>query len=379
MEEFRPLREPPHSSSEVDELRTEVEDLRSRLRTVEQLVGVRHNGNPLMDGSNVSNGIGIEMKALEDVPRKQEDTDDAPDEAEEREDTDGEVTINESIWDATLLFNYPVGGCKDWLLDAFVIFILCINVAVQGIFAISIYLSLTASAYDEQTIDGYRSWRRSVGHDQKYLDPLTLQSLVSRVCEGDSSLELSNGQAAVYGSLQSYLDESYTGPIVCTLCCFVWSMIVVSDLAETVILFQAVARLWGDHQSVVTTAEGTYRIESICSFRMVVFSACMLAKDRGTTCMHARPRMETHACVHTCILTPACHTQHTCIHAHMCSTCIHKYTCVYAYINTCILAPGSSGPCAAGGGAQLSRQHHRHRGPAPEHSRAGGGCLAHAQ
>ena len=70
--------------------------------------------------------------------------------------------------------------------------------------------------------------------DIQYIDPLTLESLASRVCRGDASLISSEQQTSTYGDLVDYLHadgNGYhgTGLITAALCIFMWITVIARE------------------------------------------------------------------------------------------------------------------------------------------------------
>ena len=62
-------------------------------------------------------------------------------------------------------------------------------------FASIVIIALTEPNFSEDGTRSYVLWRLNIAHDYRYVDPLTHQSLASRVCSQEAGIELSQGQS----------------------------------------------------------------------------------------------------------------------------------------------------------------------------------------
>lgn len=147
-------------------------------------------------------------------------------------------SFSESVWSASIFLGSPVLGKVGSCL---VLFLLVVTMTMQLLFCGVVLSNFTEPEYDNLVVDGLRAWRRSVGHNLRYMDDLSELSLVSRVCGADfsSSLELSQTQASHVALIRTYLpaarrDEEVTrfeqltsGPVLClfVLTCYYATLI----------------------------------------------------------------------------------------------------------------------------------------------------------
>ena len=125
-------------------------------------------------------------------------------------------------------------------------------------------------------------------HDHKHLD-LAGTSLVSRVCNGDSSLIMSNQQATLIGQVNAYLgltDSQLTpdglspGTVLCVLCMFWWCLYLCRELRS---ILSSVEALWHVPHGPTELVDGVLSSVSMprrCLFYTLRFSkaaiSCML-------------------------------------------------------------------------------------------------------
>ena len=107
---------------------------------------------------------------------------------------------------AFLARTFHVGPCWDasaFIFEAdsmtyqdsfFALLLLKLNGIMQLCFIIIVTLSLANTSLDADAIEGFLQWRTNTGHASEYTNPLTLESVATRVCRGDTSLHLCNTQ-----------------------------------------------------------------------------------------------------------------------------------------------------------------------------------------
>ena len=115
------------------------------------------------------------------------------------------VSPDASLWDTALIIgSAPVGNAA----SAFMALMLAANPIIQiGIVIILQVSGLTSPTIGPSQIADLQRWRRSVGHDLKYYNARTQQSLVARVCDLDFGLEMSANQLRMVGDLRSYIGD----------------------------------------------------------------------------------------------------------------------------------------------------------------------------
>ena len=184
--------------------------------------------------------------------------------------------LSGSAWEVPLILGLtPLGvgasavGCV----------LLILNVLIQLIFTSITMTSLTDPAFDDDDISSLRKWRRSVAHHIKYMDPISKTSLGERVCDGDSGLEISQGQSAAYQDLDDYL-EDYSpfggmsnspisvGPMMCVLAIVCWSMSVFKELNAALSFIISVLQLPRGTATVMEITAEECKIASISKTRL---------------------------------------------------------------------------------------------------------------
>lgn len=140
----------------VQSLRDEMDELRSRVDPVE--------AQPLLL-SGSKDMAQVEMGTVTHAnPLKEDSEDDHADTPqEEEEEKEGEVCLDESIWDAALLIGLPGSNVAPNILGSLM---LLLNVVIQVGLAIIIWLAFANLDYTEDTIQGYRKWRRNIAHGE---------------------------------------------------------------------------------------------------------------------------------------------------------------------------------------------------------------------
>ena len=111
-----------------------------------------------------------------------------------------------------------------------------------------------------------REWRANVAHSLNKVDPISKVPLAVRVCLGDASLGEAYAQANTFEDIIKYGRTS--GPVLTALCCLMWLVTVLSEMASCTRVTVAALQLHGGTTQIV---EG--RIQSISTIRLVVFVA----------------------------------------------------------------------------------------------------------
>ena len=114
--------------------------------------------------------------------------------------------FKQSCWDgAAFAFDSQIMTCPESLFN---VLLLLVDMVMQSFFIIIVWKSLASTSLGTDAIDGFHMWRTNVGHDVRFANPLTQESLSSRVCRGDTSLHLSDTQTQTLLSINSYLYDN---------------------------------------------------------------------------------------------------------------------------------------------------------------------------
>lgn len=224
------------------------------------------------DQTNSLMGVGIELKNT----TEEEEPDPPPEDVM----SSSEYSLQESVWDSSLLLFMPQLGLSDSMCG---LTALLVNMFVQGVLAVVVVQQLTGTTFGDADIASFRTWRTNIGHDKQYMDKISEQSLAARVCAGDAGLESSAAQANAYKTLSSYLSTNHVlgdlenGPAVLVCCAFVWSMSIVIELGATVKLCRGVYPLWASETTMRPSPMGV-ELASISSIRFAGFMSVQLVR-----------------------------------------------------------------------------------------------------
>ena len=150
-----------------------------------------------------------------------------------------ELKLEQSIWDGSLLMGAEGQGGAS---TVWAIMLLLANILVQGVFAYIVSKDLTVGKYTDARAASYRDWRIQTGHALEEYNPISGHSLAARVCSNDPALAANGVQANAFKEITGVLMNAcvhvspYTrvhlphvpadylplGPLLATLCCFVW-------------------------------------------------------------------------------------------------------------------------------------------------------------
>ena len=104
-------------------------------------------------------------------------------------------TFGESTWDLVMFIGTgalgPMGSFQTMLLAV-------VNVLMQVVFVAIAYFNFTKPDIDETSVVDARRWRRASGHSLWSYDEVSRESLATRVCRLDKSLEQSGIQVGCY-------------------------------------------------------------------------------------------------------------------------------------------------------------------------------------
>lgn len=190
--------------------------------------------------------------------------------------------FKESIWDAAIFLGTSRMGV---VVSMYVAWLTFVNIFVQVFFCIIVLNNFTSPTFDSESVLGFKLWRNSIAHDMKHLSYIADSSLASRVCSGDSSLEMGGQQQDAVLQIKSYMpspedvQEFYVfgerqGEIMCSLALAAWCFSVVRELRDIASNFRAIAHIVvRDSQSttfVPAVDGGGLVIESMCAVRAVL-------------------------------------------------------------------------------------------------------------
>lgn len=148
----------------------------------------------------------------------------------------GGICLNGSLWDASAIIGTDVVG--GWAASLYTFLLLAMNLVIQIVF---VYLlvdpSLSGPKMTRNDIDALRGWRTSVAHEFKYYNAERKESLASRLCSQDPSLELSGSQQALYNELVRYIGKAGDGslndgpgPSMCAVALVVWILTIADEV-----------------------------------------------------------------------------------------------------------------------------------------------------
>ena len=104
-------------------------------------------------------------------------------------------------------------------------------------------------------------FRLSTGHNANDANPATLTSTISKICNGDGSLENAAAQSNFASALSGYLNGlADAGPLVATLCMFLWVSVVIAHVMEALRMLRAILSLPRGPTSVLIQADDQERV-----------------------------------------------------------------------------------------------------------------------
>ncbi|CAE7530198.1 unnamed protein product [Symbiodinium microadriaticum] len=158
------------------------------------------------------------------------------------------VHFEASAWNIPLVIGLADVGWVDALAA---LLLIAVNVGMQIAFsAILLSEPFMGETFDEN-VDSARIWRRSVAHDDAYVD-LAGTSLVSRVCALDGALILSNRQADLMKQINAFLgirkaellpQPFQPGVLLCVLCILLWTLCVYKELRSVWLSLEATMQI----------------------------------------------------------------------------------------------------------------------------------------
>lgn len=151
-----------------------------------------------------------------------------------------------SMWDVLLFVG---ASCFSRVDSAVLALLLLINVAVQSLFIYGLLnpdLKLTEPKINHHTIELLRTWRETSAHDYRYYNAATKQTLVSRVCAKDGSLNEGASQVSAISDLDGYLGADFdgsgvsTGSLMCMIAVLIWLLTIEREINTTLALVRGV-------------------------------------------------------------------------------------------------------------------------------------------
>jgi hypothetical protein len=195
-------------------------------------------------------------EAWSDAELRGEGKDTALEESHEDQD---QYEFEGSVWDTTLMVGLPhVGGAA----SMFLIVLLSMNVLIQGFFISIIINNLSSPVITDSTVEEYRKWRTTVGHNIDNYDERQQMGLVARVCKGDSSLDTSASQSAAYSMLRAYVGNNWgtlleaPGVQMCTLAVTVWVLTISKEFSAVAKVARALLSIPRGDETLLAEDEG---------------------------------------------------------------------------------------------------------------------------
>lgn len=110
-----------------------------------------------------------------------------------------------NIWDSSVLLGLTALGVPTSTLVALA---LILNIVVRACVSWVIHENMVDSQFSDDDVESYKRWRTSDAHSVVYRDISSGQSLVSRVCAGDTSLGVATAQRDLLAIMTTYLAGS---------------------------------------------------------------------------------------------------------------------------------------------------------------------------
>jgi len=188
------------------------------------------------------------------------------------------VDWNASVWEASLFIGARGiqfgASCQMFIL-------LLANIIAQFCFCAIVYLNFTEPNYDDTTLQRAEIFRYSIGHDVKFQDTLSHQSLMSMICDGHQGLNMGTLQSGMLGDIWAYrgdddLQKFFGGLMMCVLALGCWTLVYLAEIERALQLSWALTRLPSMRvTSLLVDAEDRIEVEGWSSERFV-FAAILL-------------------------------------------------------------------------------------------------------
>mmetsp|Transcript_80168 Transcript_80168/g.166842 ORF Transcript_80168/g.166842 Transcript_80168/m.166842 type:complete len:873 (+) Transcript_80168:18-2636(+) len=196
-------------------------------------------------------------------------------------------SFEESIWDASLFMFHPLLGRGESVHLSWLLFL---NIVTSAIFIALTIIVLAEQGFTQEQLDGYKIWRRNIGHNVKYYDSLTFTSLTERMCyqDGTYPVEMSDGKSNDYAAMQAYLPDwdqygafglFVSGPMLCFVALMAWSLTILNESMKVWRGFCAVRNLPITTSSEVSQQAKTLKVESLSSGRAALFLLLVLVRS----------------------------------------------------------------------------------------------------
>jgi hypothetical protein len=138
--------------------------------------------------------------------------------------------FEESIWDLSMFCFMPIFPSTT---SIFMALLTLLNVFMQVFMSLAIWSAFTAQPLDHQTVEQLEHWRTTVGHDYRWMDSVTGQSLARQVCDQANGLFMSGTVQNTLGEILEYaphedhdatthIKSKFIGKILVLCCCFIW-------------------------------------------------------------------------------------------------------------------------------------------------------------
>lgn len=190
--------------------------------------------------------------------------------------------ICQSVWDMCMAVGSGSAGVCTDLDSASALLTFMLNLLVQLVFIFQVPNLVDKHAFSRQQNQYLLEWRLRVGHAAYYYDGTTDSSLVSRVCgeypsdghSADQIRMLSDIRAFVGGSTLgtpglTLFDFIGPGHVLCTLCVFLWLLMILEEMWKTFMFANAMCTLT-EGLSRLSYKAGMYRVESVSAARCVL-------------------------------------------------------------------------------------------------------------
>jgi len=187
----------------------------------------------------------------------------------------------ESIWDlAPLLYSSALDTGTSILASLLILAV----TAAQIAFCVSVYIHLGKPVFHEALLEDANHFRKLVGHDVRYQDPVTKHALMRGVCEGRSHLPLGTAQRSLLDAIEAYLspdddlDAFFGGPCMTVLALASWTLVYLTHLQRGFHLAFAFQKLKRERITTIKTRGGRVMLESLSTARLVIGALVMLVR-----------------------------------------------------------------------------------------------------
>lgn len=143
------------------------------------------------------------------------------------------VPLEDTVWDAAVLLGMQTGAERKWFVGrstlVVIIFLLALNLLMQGTFLIAVPTTMSFKPYDEGTLESLKYERLFDGHNYDRINFAALQTRTAHLCDQN----VHNRLAGTWEDVLLYLQlgsDSPPGAMICLLAMLIWILSMLTEI-----------------------------------------------------------------------------------------------------------------------------------------------------